>query len=177
MIESCYWKEELQRIARLLKPSKNPPRWSERAHCVLERELIVGFFILRRMIELNKVSSGIRDRQLKVFNYLATGKKVTRLNGHDVVELYDMEKENSVTKKPFYISNQFVHAFTSFLARDETRNWSDMFVVSDYDKNNCIWRVPTSLIHDLFMDASQDYPPVFSMTWNNEKNDYDCTTN
>lgn len=177
MIESCYWKEELQRIANLLRPSKKPPRWSERAHCVLERELIVGFFILRRMMELKKVSSAIRDRQLKVFNYLATGKRVTRLNGHEVWELYDMEKENSVTKRPFYISNQFVHSFTSFLARDETRNWSDMFIVSDYDKNDCIWRVPISLIRELFMDASQDYPHAFSMTWNADKQDYEYTTN
>jgi hypothetical protein len=177
MIESCYWKKELQRISNLLKSSKKPPRWSERAHCVLERELMVGFFILRRMIELKKVSSFIRDRQLKVFNYLATGKTVTKMNGHEVWDIYDMDKENSVTKKPFYISNQFVHSYTSFLERDSKRNWSDIFIVSDYDKDNCIWRVPIPLIRDLFLDASKDYLTHLSMTWNKDKQDYDYTTN
>ena len=55
MIESCYWKEELQRIATLIRPVANPKRWSERHHCTVERDIIIGFFIVRRLIELHKV--------------------------------------------------------------------------------------------------------------------------
>jgi hypothetical protein len=177
MIESLYWKEELIRIAHLLDRVKKPQRWSERSHCTLERELMVGFFLLRRLIELYKVSQATRSKPLSVFSYKARGKRVTRLNGHQIWELYDMHKEISETKTPIYISNQFIHSFTSFIARDETRNWSDVFIVSDYDRQDCIWRVPVPLIRSLFLEASSDYPHSMKMIWNEEKRDYDLSTN
>jgi len=177
MIESCYWKEELKRIAKTVSPAKKPVRWSERAHCVVERDLMLGFFIVRRLIELHKVSSATRDCNMKFFSCPTRGKHVHLRNHHRLDELYDLEKERGETKKPFYISNQFVHAYTSFVARDESRNWSDVFVVSDFDRNNCIWRIPISEILRLFFVASKDYPHSFEMRFNPKKGDYDISTN
>jgi len=173
MIESCYWKEELQRVAKLLRPVAKPKRWSERHHCIIERDIMIGFFIVRRLIELHKVSSAIRDFRMDVFAAPNRGKHVTLLNRGDVDSLYDFSRERKQTKKPFYLSNQFIHAYMSFIARDETRNWDSMFVVSDYDRNDCIWRVPVSTIRALFDAASRDYPHTISLTYNHEKKDYD----
>jgi hypothetical protein len=177
MIESYYWKEELARIADLLVRVEKPARWSERSHCVLERELMVGFFMLRRLIELNKVSEATVNYHMSVFSCKARGKRVTQMNGHRIWEMYDMEKEIPETKKPQYISNQFVHAYTSFIARDETRNWSDVFIVSDFGRNDCIWRVPVSIIRNIFIKASEDYPQTVKFEWNAKKGDYDVTAN
>ncbi|MCX7425244.1 MAG: hypothetical protein NTW96_06415 [Planctomycetia bacterium] len=171
MIESCYWKEELRRIAVSIRRVAKPPRWSERAHCVVERDLMIGFFLLRRLIELNKVSSATRDRRLRVFSYKARGKAVTLLNGHRISELYDMENEVAKTKKPLYVSNQFIHTYTSFVLRDESRNWSDVLLVSDFDRNDCIWRVPISAIESLFLEASEDYPHEVEMKFNPRSGD------
>lgn len=176
-MESYYWKEELHRIAWSIRHVPKPPRWSERGHCVVERDLMVGFFILRRLIESHTVSTATRDQLLNVFSYLARGKKVTRLNGYDVCELYDLDREVPATKKPGYIANQFIHAYTSFVARDESRNWSDVFVVSDYDRNDCIWRIPISEISRIFRTAAEDYPNSVKMVFNAEKGDYDVQTN
>jgi len=177
MIESHYWKEELARIANTVARVAKPPRWSERAHCMVERDLIIGFFLLRRLVELNKVSSAIADRRFTVFSYKSRGKLVTRMNRADLYELYDLDDEVAETKKPMYIANQFVHAYTSFVCRDETRNWSDVLVVSDYDRNDCIWRVPVDTIRDLFIDASKDYPHLASFTFDPATKDYVITTN
>ena len=177
MIESCYWKEELRRIADSVRRVPKPPRWTERAHCIVERDLMIGFFLLRRLIELNLVSSATTKKQLHVFSYKARGKPVTKTNAHRICELYDMESEIAETKKPLYVSNQFVHAYTSFVARDESRNWSDVFLVSDFDRNDCIWRVPVSVIETLFREASQDYPHSVEMEFNPKTGDYDVRTN
>jgi hypothetical protein len=177
MIESCYWKEELQRISVCIRRVAKPPRWSERAHSVVERDLMIGFFLLRRLIELNLVSSATTQKPLHVFSYKARGKPVTMTNGHRIRELYDMENEVAETKKPSYVSNQFVHAYTSFVARDESRNWSDVFLVSDFDRNDCIWRVPVPVIESLFREASVDYPHEVSMKFNPKTGDYDVRTN
>ncbi len=138
---------------------------------------MLGFFIVRRLIELYKVSSASRDFPMKVFSCPSRGKHVHRSNGHDIYELYDLENERRETKKPFYISNQFIHAYTSFVARDESRNWSDVYVVSDYDRNDCIWRVPVSEICRLFKAVARDYPHSVRMVYNQKKADYDVSTN
>lgn len=177
MIESRYWKEELKRIARTIRRTKTPVRWSERAHCVVERDLMLGFFMVRRLIELHKVSSATRDCTLLVFSCPSRGKHVHRMNHHRLDELYDLGKEIRETKKPLYLSNQFIHAYTSFVARDATRNWSDVYVVSDFDRNDCIWRIPLSEIRSLFMIASQDYPHSGRFVYNRQKEDYDVSTN
>lgn len=74
------------------------------------------------------------------------------------------------------MSNQFVHASVSFVIRDETRNWSDVFLVSDYDRDDQIWRVSVPEIRALFLLASDDYPSQISMTYNEEIGDYDIST-
>src|SRR5689334_1751368 len=121
MIESCYWKEELARIASSIRRVKAPARWSERAHCVVERDLMIGFFIVRRLIELHKVSSKTRDFSMKVFSCPVRAEQVHRRNVHDHWETYDLLNEKRETKKPLYLSNQFIHAWTSFVQRDATR--------------------------------------------------------
>ena len=177
MIESCYWKEELVRIAKTIRRVKTPVRWSERAHCIVERDLMIGFFMVRRLIELHKVSSKTRDFSLAVFSCPVRVKHVHRMNVHDHWETYDLQKEKRESKKPYYVSNQFIHAYTSFVQRDETRNWSDVYIVSDFDRNDCIWRIPVDQIRRLFIVASQDYVHSSQMFYNKKTGDYDVFTN
>lgn len=138
---------------------------------------MLGFFMVRRLIELHKVSSATRDCTLRVFSCQAREKHVHRMNHHRLDELYDLEKERRETKKPLYLSNQFIHAYMSFVARDESRNWSDVYVVSDFDRNVCIWRIPVSEVRRLFIVASQDYPHKLQMEFKQQKGDYDVSTN
>ena len=176
MIESPYWKEELARIAKTLKPIRKPPRWSERACCVVERDIMIGFFILRRLIELHKVSSQTRDFNMQVYSCASQGIEVTLMNDHRIFDNYDIENEKSEMKKPYDMSNQFIHAYTSFVFRDETRNWCEIFVVSDFDRNDRIWRVPISTIRELFKLASDDYPSQLTYEFHEKKGDYQVKT-
>lgn len=176
MIESIYWKEELERIAKSIRRIPNPPRWTERAVCVVERDLMIGFFFTRRLLELHKLSSKTKDHKLKIYRYRRKGSHLTRLNHWDLERHYDLDSEVQALKDVQYVSNQFVHASVSFVVRDETRNWSDVFLVSDYDRDDQIWRVPVSEIRHLFLLASKDYPAQYSMTYNEAKGDYDIST-
>lgn len=177
MIESCYWKEELHRIARTIRYVSRPPRWSERAHDIVLRDLMIGFFILRKLIDLHTVSTATSDQMLNVCSCQARGKNVTLLNAHRLWELYDLDREIPTSKTPIYIANQFIHAYTGLVARDESRNWSDVLVVSDYDRNDCIWRVPIAEIRNLFSKAADDYPYLTRMSFNSKRGDYDVQTN
>jgi hypothetical protein len=99
------------------------------------------------------------------------------MDGPDLDTSYDLDTEKAETKTPLYISNQFIHAYISYVARDVSGNWSDVFIVSDYDRHNCIWRVPLASIRDLFFVVSGDYPHLLTMHYNERKRDYDVSTN
>ena len=176
MIESIYWKEYLGQIAKSLRQMSRPPRRTERTCAIVERDITVGFFIVRRLIELNKVSSRTTKRHITCFSYQSTGKSVTALNHTDLERLYDLRQEASHRKAPAYVANQFIHARTCFLLRDQSRNWSDCLVVSDYDKDDFIWRIPVAEIKVLFELAAGDFPNKVEASFNTKKRDYDITT-
>ena len=79
MIESRFWKERLRRIAWQIRRVSKPPRWTERAHCTVEMDLMIGFFMVRRLIELHKVSSRVRDFAMGIYSSPNAGVDVTSL--------------------------------------------------------------------------------------------------
>jgi hypothetical protein len=127
---------------------------------------MIGFFIIRRMNELFKTTKSVREATVPIFSCKNVGKQVTFRNQHDLWEVYDIENEKKEDKKLSYVCNQFIHSTTSFLFRDETRNWSDVYIVSDFDKQKCIWRVPVAEIREIFLRVSKDYPTSFRIEWN-----------
>ena len=155
-MESSYWKEFLAETASDLRRVSLPKRLTQRRYEIVERNIVVSFFILRRLIELHKVSSKIQDFRLQVFAWPSAGKLPTLLNNHRIEELYDFSKEHAQTKKPLYICNQVIHSYSTSMVVDETRNWDSMLTVSDYDRENCIWCIPADVIIDLLRAASKD---------------------
>ena len=174
-IESLYWKEELARIAKSIRPVAKPKRWSERAVCTVERDVMVGCFMVRRMVELHKVSSRVAKLQLDVFSAPVV-KAVTKMSRFSVEENYDWNAEKAEKKPVLYVCNQCIHAYVSFVDRASDRNWSHLLVVSDYDRNNVIWRIPFASFIQLFEAASKDWPASVSMVYDEKLGDYKVTT-
>jgi hypothetical protein len=176
MWESSYWKEELARIAKTIRPKASPKRYSDRAVSVVERDVIIGFFIVRRLIELHKVSTAVSKMKLDVFS--ATPRKtVTKINFHRIDENYDWDKLKKEKKLAPYICNQAIHAYFSAVERGPDRNWSSLILASDFDRNKVAWQVPFSSIILLFETAANDYPSTASMEFDDVKQDFKVTTN
>ena len=176
-MESSYWKEFLAETASELQHVVRPKRLTQRRYEIVERNIVISFFLLRRLIELHKVSSEVRDFRLQVFAWPSTGKLPTLLNNHRIEELYDLSKEHAQTKKPMYICNQVIHSYSAAMVVDETRNWDSMLTVSDFDRKDCIWRIPVNVMVDLLRTASTDYPHQVKYTRNEKTADYDVETN
>ena len=124
----------------------------------MERDLCVGFFIVRRMIELYKVSSITRTLQMKVY-YSECVTDLLPLVPYPLDEdVYDFDGERSVVKTPKDIANQFIHSCMSLVLQDETGNWAEVFTVSDKDRHKRVWRIPIAEVVRLFEQAAKDYP-------------------
>lgn len=175
-MESFYWKEFLLKTASELRHVKHPKPLTLRRMEIVERDIVISFFVLRRLIELHKVSNKVKDFQLSVFAWPSTGKLATLINKHRIDELYDYNKEKHQIKKPIYICNQIIHSYSMELMIDDTRNWDSLLTVSDYDRKNCIWRIPMKTILKLLRTAAKDYPSRLKYTMNAKIDDYDVET-
>ena len=78
MIESRFWKDDLLKHVKALKPVKHPSRWSEKKQVNFEKEIIISFFKIRKLFETNRVSSASRKYNAKIFRYPVGEKKVNK---------------------------------------------------------------------------------------------------
>lgn len=181
--DSQYWREELVRIARALRPKANPPRWSPRAQNVLERDIAIGFFVVRKLYEHNKLSSLAHYTDVQVLEYpravTTTGSRGARTtpltiggrrsalleagtisywNKHRFLSRYDLAREKRKFRHFVDLADRFIHGHASILTRDSTRNWSNVYLVNDRDRNSFVWSVSVSDIDSVFISVAQDYP-------------------
>ena len=176
-MESLYWKEFLAETAKDIRRVPRPKRLTQRRYEIVDRNIAISFFVLRRLIERHKVSKKVLDFRLEMFLWPSTVKVPTSLNNHRIDELYNSSKEQAQTKHPMYICNQIIHAYSTALMIDETRNWHSLLTVSDYDRKNCIWRIPMDRIVDLLNTASKEYPHQAKFIFDRNIQDYEIETN
>ena len=67
--ESAYWKEELLGHARRIRRRQALKRWGDCASAGLEKDVLIGFYSIRKLIEAHKVSDEIRNRCLRLQGY------------------------------------------------------------------------------------------------------------
>ena len=123
------------------------------------------------MIELKKVTSGVAALHLQVFSIQATT-HVNKMSRFSVEKNYNWRAEEITTKPALYICNQCIHAYVSFVNGGPDRNWSDLLVVSDYDRNDLIWRIPIITFITLFDAVANDQPTSIQLKWDEKINDY-----
>ena len=181
--DSHYWREELVRIAQTLKPKAAPPRWSARAQEVLARDIAIGFFVVRKLYEHNKLSSLTHYTDVHVLEYplavadagtseaphapstgdgrhgdlLSVG-TVSFWNKQKFLSHYDLARERTELCHFVDLADRFIHGYASILTRDSARNWSSVYLVADRRRNSHIWCISVADIAGVFMSVARDYP-------------------
>lgn len=90
--ESRYWKKPLLATAKRLTKLKNVPSPTQRQLVQIEKDIFVGFYSVRKLIEApTKVSDATRTLTVTVA-WHANVEPVNWRNNHRIHELYDLEK-------------------------------------------------------------------------------------
>ena len=171
-MESRYWKEILQKTASELDRQKKPKPLTQRRCELTERDVILGFFVIRKLVELSRVSKLTVDFEFNVFSCPFTGRSMSPIDRHGIEKSYSLDNESAVSKKMLYVANQFIHSSLLLITVDETRNWDSFYVVSDYDKKRFIWRIPVQQIAKAFKVASKDYLESFKYEYDKKHDEY-----
>lgn len=171
MIESRYWKDDLLRIAKQLKPVASPERWTEKLQVMTEKDIIIAFFIIRKLRESYKISDKTYSRKFEI-RRCKNIKKVTNRNYWDIWACYDLKFPENIERGMNFICNQLIHGGATYLSRDNDRNWDIIYVCSDFERHNYIYGILIKDIICILEIIGNEYPNKASFIYSKEKGDY-----
>lgn len=171
--ESSYWKEELLRHAGRIRRRQTLKRWTERSSAGLEKDVMVGFYAIRKLIEAHKVSDEIRDRCLVLQAYPWSGSPVTFMNWDKIDKKYRLDCPAQVTKPLVWVANQIVHSFVFMPSSDEAGRLDPLLFNSDRTRREFLYSFGLDQIIALFEEVGTNDPASMHAKFNEAKGDYD----
>lgn len=172
IFESAPWKEEILRIADKLERRYNQKRWSERSFFLLEKEIFLGFFSLRKLMESNKVSARIKEEQVLLAVYPAGEMPITLLNQHKFPELYNLYAGEKESLNYWDICNQFIHSSIFAPFTPAGQSLVGIYMVSDRAKKEKLYYITLVKIVEIFRAVGNDYPSRLDIHYDEKKKEY-----
>ena len=171
--ESSYWKEELFRHARRIRRRQTLKGWAERSSAGLEKDMMIGFYSIRKLIEAHKVSDEISNRSLSLQAYPWTGGPVTFMNWDNIDKKYELDRPTKVMKPLIWIANQIVHSFVFMPSFDEAGRLDSLLFNSDRTRRQHVYSIRVDEVTALFEEVGANDPPSTHAVFNKAKGDYD----
>jgi len=171
--ESHYWKNDLLRYSKSLRRQLIQQKWYEASFAHLEKSIMLGFYIVRKLIEAKKLSDSVANQKLPATNYPPKGKPISLMNWHKLDKLYDFSKGRTSSVKASFIANQFIHSYVFAPCFNKDGILDGVFVSSDRDRNHILRLVYIDDVIHLFESIVDDDPNEIRMVFNSERCDYD----
>lgn len=159
--ESAFWKEELEKIAAAItRRCQHQRRWPEAALAKLEREVMIGSFIVRKLMDSNKITTILSNADVEISCYPFHGMHIPdHFNWHNIEQFYDVES-CSDSKLPLRdVCNQLIHSFVFLPVLDETsRHLAGILFTSDRKRNAYLYKIEAKKLVDVFHSVATNYP-------------------
>ena len=136
-----------------------------------EKEIIVSFFLIRKLIEANRISKSIKETKIQLIAFPRTSEQLTNLNHWDVRELFDLDNPKNVTKSIVFLSNQLIHSLTIFTIRKD-KKWNHILTCSDFEKGKKLYLLSVENMIKIFEMIAKDRQKGISYTYDGLINDY-----
>ncbi len=198
--ESYYWRKELiiisKNIQKKIKVEKN---WSDSKYAKFEKDIMFGFYIIRKLMEAKKLSNIIGSTKFQLKMFASNGKPITLLNNHRFDENYNFENTKPIKRDLKFLINQFVHSYifkpiisvvdgkSLKLIENEKISDEDYIEIyesgdkeltgilfnSDTDKNKFLYEIDIYKIIEIFEKVGNCNITKVEMIFNPTKGDYD----
>ncbi|HDR8995990.1 TPA: hypothetical protein QDB01_001892 [Burkholderia vietnamiensis] len=155
--ESHYWKRPLLRTATWLERWRLDENVSERDLARIERELFVGFYAIRKLLETFKVSPSTRQRTYLLVWSPGIG-TADYMNWHRLDEHFDLDDLHEERHDLMFLCNQFIHSFIFLPTIDEDGALGGVYIASDRIKKYKLYFIDIAQIVDAFRTVGRDYP-------------------
>lgn len=153
--ESYYWKKELYNDFTTISIIRQNKRTYEKSFVKLERALMMGAFIIRKLDEAQKIPPDFLNRQETLDSFVNKGEIVDHMNWHKIDDLYDLSTRTKQTRNWRYILNQLIHSFTLVYVLDDNNKLDGIFINTDNTKKDALLYLPLKLIFTIFLSVSE----------------------
>lgn len=171
--ESRYWKMPLLRAATWLERVRlSDDDSAERSLVRIERELFMGFYGIRKLLETFTVSLETKSLQFQL-QWSPCVKLVDHQNAHRIDELFDLAQSQTEHRDLGFLCNQFIHSFVFVVAQNEDGSFAGAFISSDRSRHQKVYFVEVAQILLAFRTVGRDYPNSLHLRRNEETHQWE----
>jgi hypothetical protein len=145
----------------------------QRSSSGLEKDVMIGFYVIRKLIEAHTVSDEIANRDLSLQGHAWIGSAVTFMNWDKIDKHYDLGHSIPVTNKVRWLADQIIHSFVFMPCFDENGRLHSIFFNSDRSRLKYLYKLPVDDITALFEQVGANDPSSMECRFNKGKGDYD----
>lgn len=164
IFDSSYWKEDLLKVAKKLELRLVQKRWRGRSFYALEKEIFLGFYSIRKLIESRKISDSIANHKYQITEFPRKNKNINLLVDDPAKEFeveYEDGKQVNITVRQ--LCNQFIHSFFFTPFMPDGKSLVGLFVCSDYKRESGIYLITIFDIVDIYRKVGNNYPSTLSI--------------
>lgn len=143
------WRAQLKRTAVSLHQRSQQQRWSHSSLSIVEQELMLALYSVRKLIEGHLTGPTLLSQQFPFKAFPSNGKRVSYVIWPDVAAKYELSRPSSVARDARFIANQFIHSFVFRPTRTQGAGLSGVFTVSDKEKDKRVFWFSVSVLHDI----------------------------
>ncbi len=168
--ESSHWKEPLLKSATWLRRVRFSENTSERTIVKIEKEIFIGFYSIRKLLETVKVTDSTKRKKYEL-EWNPNIEKPNHLNWHKIDRLYNLSQRNTENRDIGFICNLFIHSYVFILSGEDKLD--GIYVTSDKFKNKKLYFVSLDNILSIYRLVGHDYPSSSVFTKNLETGEFE----
>jgi hypothetical protein len=170
--ESAYWKGDLLRRSSILRNYLVQRRWPEASFAKCEQTVMVGFYSIRKLIEATKLTDVLTKTPVPLVRYPSKGRPVTRINRHEVGELYDFNSSEKLNLSLVELCHQFIHSYVFVPVLREEGGLSAFWLASDRQRSRAILEIGARRVISIFEKVGKDETRSTRMEFDDSIRDY-----
>jgi hypothetical protein len=204
IISSQAWQKELLKISKQTQKKLHPENdWCFKDYQSLEIDLMLSFYIIRKLIDAKQLTNRIISTNVKVRKHKNSGISVNLLNKHRIPELYDYTTPKNENIDLKFLINQFMHSYIFYpilsykdqkglkfteiakynvtdeelevLFENSKRELESVLFTSDDKKNKFIYEIEITELIKLFESAGNCKINSSAYKYNDKRMDYDVS--
>lgn len=156
--DSIPWKEELGRVADRLEKRQVQVRWTDRTSYLVERDVMVAAFSVRKLHEARKISDELVSKPVTVWQCQARNQGPDIWTRVEPWAHYDLENREAKSLSLINFCNQIIHSWNWMLSATETRphRFDGIFISSDFDRRKAVYFVSVDVLVNVFRAVDSD---------------------
>lgn len=140
-----------------------------------EREIFIGFYTVRKLLQTFKISEATKDIKTEIdwFPPIA-GKEVDYFHRTDIDELFDLNQPKKELRDIGFLCNQVIHSYIFIHQIAENQRLAGFYVASDKMRHARLYFVPILAAIDIFRTVGRDYPNNGHFKFNKQSREWEA---